>query len=385
MRSRKKYGWSALLALVGLGATLGGVYAAQQITGRSVELPAQRPLEEDVHAAGGTVLIAAPVRGDVAAAGQTVTVSGPVTGYVLAAGSNVSVRGKVGNDLWAAGANVDVEAPVADTAMLAGQTVLLQPGASVGGDACIAGSSVEVRGPVRGDLRLAAATGRIAAPVGGSVRAHVQQLRLDPGAVVRGDLIVTSPKRPEISPQAKVLGRVIYQPADGRAETHRPSPWSWVGWWIFRFLALMIVGAVALAVSPLWAERVSGTITHGPGPAALAGLLGLILIPVVALALLITVVGAPLAAVLSALYVALLVMAGVFVSYLIGGWVVDRPGHRAASPIVRLAWGALILSALMALPWLGGLVRLVTVVVGFGALLVERRDFLLRLREAGLA
>jgi hypothetical protein len=47
--------------------------------------------------------------------------------------------------------------------------------------------------------------------------------------------------------------------------------------------------------------------------------------------------------------------------------------------------GALILTLLMARPWIGWLVRVLVLVAVFGALVVERWDLLSRLRAQGLA
>ena len=47
--------------------------------------------------------------------------------------------------------------------------------------------------------------------------------------------------------------------------------------------------------------------------------------------------------------------------------------------------GALIVTLLMALPWIGCLLRFIVLVAGLGALVVERWDLLSRLRAQGLA
>ncbi len=164
------------------------------------------------------------IEGDLAAAGSNVTVAEPVQGYVMAAGSNININGAVGNDLWAAGSNVSVNAPVADNARLAGSSVVLRPQASVGRDAYLAGNQVEVLGRVERDLKVGAANVRLASEIGGSVQASAGNLKVLPGAVIRGDLTVTGPSAPEISPGAQVLGRVVHHAESGAGR------WSLVNW-----------------------------------------------------------------------------------------------------------------------------------------------------------
>jgi hypothetical protein len=353
--------------------------ATKQISVGDVTVLQGNVADGDLVMAGRNVNVQPEIKGDLAAAGANVTIAGPVQGYLLAAGSNVNINGSVGNDLWAAGANVTVNAPVADNAMLAGSTVILQPQASVKRDASIAGNSVEVLGTVERNLKLAAAEARLASEIGGSVEAHVRRLKVMPGAVIHGDLKVYSPNPPEISPEAKVLGRVDYQQ---EAFERGWSPLNWLGLWAFMFLALLALGAVTIALSKLWANRIVEKITRKPGISLLTGLLGLILVPLVCLVLVMTIIGIPLAAVVIALYAVALLLSGVFVSYLVGGWLLHRLRRPEGSPYARLAMGALVVALLASLPWIGWLFQLLTLMAGLGALLLERRDSYQRMRAA---
>jgi hypothetical protein len=111
----------------------------------------------------------------------------------------------------------------------------------------------------------------------------------------------------------------------------------------------------------------------------------MIIVPLVCLPILITFVGAPLALLILAIYSVICLLSGVFVAYWLGRWLLALSGRPEASPFARLAVGALVLTFFSALPLLGWLVRAVAALVGFGALVLERRDLLLRLRAQGLA
>jgi len=355
-----------------------GVFGSRgQISVGDVTVSQGSAADGDLVTAGRNVNIQSEIKGDLAAAGSNVTIAEPVRGYLLAAGSKVNINGSVGNDLWAAGANVTVNAPVADNAMLAGRTVILQPQASVKRDASVAGNSVEILGQVERNLKLVAAEARLASEIGGSVEARVGSLRVMPGAVIHGDLKVYGPNAPEISPEAKVLGRVDYL-----QETfeRRWSLMSWLGRWAFMSLALLVLGAATIALSALWTNRIAEKITRKPGPSLLTGLLGLILIPLICLVLVITIIGIPLAVVVIALYAVALLLSGVFVSYQVGGWLLRRLKRPDVSPYARLAIGALAVALLASLPWIGWLFQLLILMVGLGALLLERRDSYQRMR-----
>jgi hypothetical protein len=150
-------------------------------------------------------------------------------------------------------------------------------------------------------------------------------------------------------------------------------------------LAMLIVGFVAIAVSPLWANRVAAMITGKPWSSILTGLACLLLAPLAVALLLVTVVGIPLAVILLALYVVALLLSGVFVAYLVGGWLLDRLKRPQSTPYLRMAVGAVAVGACVSLPWVGWLAQLLALLIGLGAIVLDQRDFALRLRAQGLA
>lgn len=374
----------AARAAIGVSAVLlvsanGAAWATEPKVSESVIVAPGKAVEDDLIVAGGMVRVQATVLGDVIAAGQNVTVSGKVKGDVAVAGQNVAVSGPVGDDLRAAGANLSVYAPVGDNASLAGGTVHLEPAARIGRDLDIAGGDIYIQGPVRRNLRLTGDRVRIAAVIDGSVDVTAQNLTLLPGASIGGNLLVKSPKPPVISPQARVAGKVDFRP-EAAAAAHRPQQQpgagigDWLGGWLLQFAWLFALGAAVIAFSPRWPERVRETMTARLGPSALVGLLLLAALPVIGAFLLLTLVGIPLSLLLMTLYGAALIISGVFAAYCTGAWALARSGRSSASPYARMAVGALLLTFLASLPALGWLVRIGAIIIGLGALALERQE-----------
>jgi hypothetical protein len=330
--------------------------------------------QNDLLRAGRAVRVDAEVEGDVAAAGSDVTISAPVKGYVMSAGRTVSVEAPVGNDLWAAGERVSIAGAVGNNAMIAGQTVRLQPGATVGHDARLAGGEVRSEGHVGHDLTITAGRAEIGGDIGGVVNASARRVTVLPDAIVRGDLVVRAPEPPVISPGAQVMGNVDYQQTGG-------SRW-WLAWpvlWGCLFLSLLVLDLIGLYVAPTWFSRVAETLRTRPLLSLLAGAVVLIAIPIVIAILLITVIGIPLAVILTAAYVMALVLSAAFVSYRIGLWVFDRL-HRTGVSRWSAIVGALLVSLGVSLPIVGWLVALAVVLTGAGALAVDWRDRRLRMQ-----
>lgn len=341
---------------------------------------------EDVFTAGQTVDIKGEgATGDVAAAGANVTVSGDVRGYVMAAGANVNVNAPVGNDLWAAGANVVINNSIADNAIIAGSSVVIEPTGSVGHDARIAASSADVRGRIARNLNIAAANALISSEIGGDAEVYAENLTLNPGAIVRGNLIVHSPNEPVVSPQAQILGRLDYRKTESNQGSTANAFGNWLGNWLLTFLWIAVLGLAAVWFSPVWTNRVAEMLKANTGKSFLVGLIVMLLVPIVFIILLVTVIGLPLAFLLGALSVAVFLLSGAFISYFVGDWFLRQIKRWENSNWLKIVFGALLVTFVMSLPWLGGLAKLAVMFFGVGAFLLERRDLFGKMRQQGLA
>jgi cytoskeletal protein CcmA (bactofilin family) len=377
----KRRGLILLLALFGL--SLLGVASwssAQRTPSGTATANSDAVVADDVLTAGETVQVTATVKGDVAAAGADVTIAGPVQGYVMGAGRHVRIDGPVGNDVWAAGETVEVHNTVGNNAMLAGRLVHLETGAVIGEDARLAGSEVVLDGRVRRNLRIGADRAVIRGTVGGNVEARADRLTVEPGAVIQGDLTVRSPRPPEVSPGAQVTGEVRYEQMNDSW-----MAWTWPLRWLVMFLALLLLGTAITVLSPARTRRVAATLRARFGRSLLVGVLAIALIPIGIVILAVTVIGLPLAAVLTAMYVLLLALSGVFVSYRVGEWLLDLAHGTSASPWARMALGALVLSLAVSAPFVGAVIGIAVVLAGAGAFALEEREFRAQLRGAGLA
>ena len=137
-------------------------------------------------------------------------------------------------------------------------------------------------------------------------------------------------------------------------------------------LGLVLVTIVAgLALAALGARQVrtaEALISREPGQTLLAGLAGLVIVPVIAILAMITIIGAPLG--LAILLVAW--PAAAYAGYLVAGiwigdWLIDRDNpKRRERPYLAAMVGLITLQILSLIPFLGAIASL----FGFGAVLL---------------
>jgi hypothetical protein len=89
----------------------------------------------------------------------------------------------------------------------------------------------------------------------------------------------------------------------------------------------------------------------------------------------ITVVGLPIALISLLLIITALMLSGIFVSYSIGKWIGDKAKIRQGNIVIFII-GFVTLNVLFLIPFVGGLISLISMSLGFAALLYAGRHFL---------
>lgn len=336
----------------------------------------------DTFVFSGTVHVDQPVTGDLIAAGGSVRVDAPVAGNAFLAGGSLRLSAPVAQSLYATGGQVMLDAPVGHHLRVGGGQVELAPAAEVGGNVTIGGGQVTLRGPVRGSVRVGGGQVRIDGVVDGDVFAGGGRLSLGPNARLGGRLSYRSQADLVRDPAAQVAGPVEAGAMPGFGRTGHGEDRAWNGHrdrasgvggvWT---LGLMLLAGLVAGLLPGPAQRVADTLRTRFGASLLWGFIALVCIPVATLLLFVTVVGIPLGLLALLLYPVLLLLGYVGSALGLGQWVHSALRRRRPAAMAGTGWrvvmavaAVLVLAVLGQLPFVGGVVALLAVMGGTGAL-----------------
>ncbi len=368
------------LLLLAAGALLHAVPAPAE-TRVSGSVVVTEAVDDDFYAAGGKVRIESAIAGAAVLAAGSAEVSGDVEGDVMLAGGRITLDGGVGDDLRAAGGTVLISGFVTDQATIAGGTVELQSGSAIGGRTWIAANRVEMAGQVGDDLRIYADTAVISGKVVGNVEISAREIRVERDAVIGGDLVWRSEQPPTISEDAQILGEVRAagdDASDGRESLldEASGPFDagrFAGGWALG----IAIAAAALVLSwfaPGLVGRSATVFRAAPGRTLMLGAASLVLTPIMAFVLFVTLLGWLLGLVVLAGYVFGLVLSGLVGVLIIVRTLQDRFAATGAPPgggwrsfvLLLLVVAGLILA--QRVQFLGPLMSVTLVLAGFGAL-----------------
>ncbi len=332
----------------------------------------------------------ASAEGDVWTGGAEAKLSTPATGNAQIGGAIVEVTAPVGGDLSAWGADVSVSAPVTGTARLYAArahvattigrdlTVMtalaeLGPETQVEKATEINAARATIAGTFKGPLTIRAETVTFDGTAEGAAAITARTLTLGTKASFAGDLTVYSDAATQIPP-AIVKGKLLIKPlAESPAMVGGPA-----GGWVSRLSAALMLAGVGLVAGLLflWLGRgavedaIDDLVEH-TGWSGLTGVGIVILLPLAAILLTITLVGAPLA-VFVMLALPLLMLLGLAIAgFGIGEFLLNRTGEprSTGARVLMLLLGLVALALACLIPWIGPFLGFLATLFGFGALI----------------
>jgi len=331
-----------------------------------MSLPEGETVDDNLFATGDTVIINGTINGDLIALARSVTINGTVKGNVITGASNLNVQGTIEGTILAGGQNIQIDGKVARNLVGFGQTITIGKNASIGGDAAGFGNPVYMHGAVARSFYSFGMTD-ITGSVGRNVVFKGAVLNVLPSANIAGDLrsTVSRAEMVHVDPAAKIGGKQS-------VEVPKPGPSQYVrfGFYFGQMLhvaAAFIAGLLLLLLFPRL--RTAGfsnavSILKSGG----VGFLLIFATPIAALIIAITLIGLPVAFVLFMTWFVGLYLAKIVLANFIGRTLLSGSVDRMSSVALGLLVGLVITFIAINLPYVGGMIHFVLVLIGFGAL-----------------
>ncbi|MFB6360288.1 MAG: polymer-forming cytoskeletal protein [Halobacteriales archaeon] len=322
-------GVAFLVILVVLGTVPGLAMAAPVQEAGGTIVVAEDETVDSVQAAGGTVIVRGTVTGDVEAAAGSVLIPGTVEGDVSAGAGSIEITGQVDGD------------------------VSVGTGSLTIGEAAVIG----------GQLKAGAGSARIAGTVNGDVEIGAGSIVLEPTATFQGDVRYDG----DLDDQgATIEGELVRDSSISQSEFRPFGGFGSALFDVYGFLVNLVLGAVLLLVFPGTSRRLASRLQDEPLSTGLYGLVALVGIPILLILMAITIIGIPLAVVGALLFALTLWVGSIYGRYTVGEWLVGYVGSEKRW--LALVVGLVVIGLLSLVPFLGGLVEFLVLLLGLGGL-----------------
>ncbi|MFA5155605.1 MAG: hypothetical protein WC453_04195 [Patescibacteria group bacterium] len=360
----------AALALVVLST--GVAQAADTKAGNAVYIAKEEIVSGNLYAAGETVTIDGTVGGDLIAIAQTITVNGRVEGDIIAAGQNIIINGGIGGNVRIAGNLLDINGAVARNVNAFGAKAVLGPDAHVGWDVYLAAGQVEVRGTVDGGVSGQAGQALVTGKIGKDLNLKLSNNGSQPAlivsseSIVNGDVIYTAQGPTNISPKASVAGKIQRQ---NLAEPKSNLLLLWLWRQLFAIFSALAVGLALIFITRNITDNILKRLAESPTQSILPGLILMFVLPPIALVLIFTLIGIPLALMVAAWWITMTYLAKIYAAIFVGQLILQKTTPQAKSSLFwSLLVGVLVCWLLFAIPYVGWLLALAATWLGLGGI-----------------
>ena len=344
--------------------------AAEVRRGRAVLIPAGDVVHNDLIVAGPSVRIDGIVEGDLIAFTRSLTVTGHVKGDVLAFAGETVIDGNVDGNVRVFSRSVILQGVVGKNVTAFGNTIDLISSANVGGGMIVFAAEADLDGKMQRDLLGVIGRADVDGLIGGQAWIRGGSLTVGPTAEIRGPATFEGPQQPVVETGAKLASPIQTEITQAIRRTRRSAVFT-ATHAIFSYAAALVVGILLVVVFPGFFRttlREMGSIGLPIGIGALALITGGFLLILGALLLFLG-VGAGLAGALA--LAPILYVAQVFVGTWLGNRILGEAPAVTSAVAGRMAVGLLILHIVRLIPVLGGLVGLVVLLWGTGAVLMS--------------
>ena len=365
--------FAMVLMLAGIAAPT-FVGASTFSAGFSVEHSGNR-IENDLYVAAFEADITADVDGDISLAAANATLDSNVGGSVHVLAGTATIRGQIDGTLYVVGGIARLEGTVRGNVVVTGGRLELQDNAYVGGDLTVFGAQAEIDGSINGKLYGSTLLYQQDGAVSGNVELQADRITLGETATIGDDFNYQSQTDADIHVNTSI---------GGTTQRTNETPWSGVGdgalapfGQMLRLVWSLVAGGLLIALAPRVFYRAAD---HAAGVmgAGIWGILGLVIIPLLAVLALISVFLLPVGLLMLVLYPVALYLTQIVVGITIGRSILPRSWRDGSRGFLLFALviGTIIIGFLrMApVPFLNVIVVVLVTVWGFGAILMLAKD-----------
>jgi cytoskeletal protein CcmA (bactofilin family) len=353
-----------LMIVVSLFFMAGNAQAKEMRSSTNVNVAKTELIDSSLTATGNKINIEGTINGNLYCSGQDIIISGKVNGSVYCAGTNVSISGRIDGDLFALAQNMKLSSAINGSVNILASSIDLDSKTRIRQDLFAAGSNTTIDGLIARDVTINANTAKVGAVIGRNLEGNYNSLELTSSADIRGDVKYNSNNDIKKDSGAKVKGNITKS-----AMMNSGAKLNGIGAVILSFLfmiiSLLIVSLTTVLVMPNFYIKAKDQINDHLGGSIGWGFFNLIIVPIIAFILILTLVGIPLSGLILIAWALSLMLSGPIFAYYIGSKIIkDKKKH-----FITMLVGSLIVLVLYVVPVVNVLLGLTVAVLGSGALL----------------
>jgi cytoskeletal protein CcmA (bactofilin family) len=337
-------------------------------TGASVTVARDETVDDSLFASGEVVDIDGTVNGDLITGARDINIRGTVKGNLFAWNQHVEISGTVEGSVFSFAQILELRGGHVGHNLYAwSQFLRLEPGSRVEQDVVQGSQQSEINGAIGRNLLSYSGSADVRGQIGRDLDIRTRGVTLSAPAKVGGNVnaYVRHANDVRIGSGVTIGGKNETHITVRRSRLTRPSFYVWR---IIGLLGAFVIGWLLLTFVPRFFTNTSRAVAAW-GRSFGVGVAILIVTPVAAIILCITLIGMPLGIMTLFLYVMALYLAKIFVGAFLGMALLGEPQDGGSARLLALFLGLLVITVVTQVPYgIGVLFGTVVLCLGLGAL-----------------
>lgn len=351
-------------------------FGATMKAGEEVFVKKGNNIEDNLYVAGGNISINGIVFGDLYALGGNILISENVTEDITVVGGSITILGDSGGDIRVVGGNVLIAGDVKGELIVTGGALTISSDVSVGKDLVVAGGQVSIDGDVAGDVQIAGGVVTINGHIKGNVKAKIDdKLTIGDGAVIDGNLEYSARNADalKLNEGAVIKGKTVYKKIDGVVDANKTKNFIFAAigaFVLFKLISFIVVALILVWLFKNFSNSVVKGVVQNPLQMLGRGFVVLVVAPIAAILLFVTLFGAPLGFMVILSYGLLLLISGIYAGVVVGAWVsqVIRKSDKTVITWKNVVGGIVLLTVVKFVPLIGWIIGLFVFLVTIGSI-----------------
>jgi len=338
---------------------------------RMVSVAADETIDDSLIVFADTVDIRGTITGDLITFARRISVPGNVQGNIITFGQNVSISGTVDGDIFGFAQILQAKGNINKNLWGFASDVTIDPDGKLGQNATLFSGSINMDGEVGRDLTAYAGALTGSGRIGRDLNFHGGQLSILAPSTIGRDLNawVQAEDNAQIHPNASIQGETNVELVKKEEGT---SKYMKIGFYFSQLLR--IIGAFLMGLLLFWLfpgmkhaplSSVRGLLASGG-----IGFLAAVATPIAAVILAITVIGLPVALATLFFWLLALYLSKIVIGKYIGSTLLGNGKDTMGSTALSLLIGITIIVVAVNLPYIGGILNFLLILIGLGGLLV---------------
>lgn len=326
-------------------------------------------VEGNLYFAAKSITIEGEVLGDVIGISPNIQINGKVSGDLITISQNIKINGQVDGNVRAAATSVSIAGNINKNLNFAGESLFLEEASSVGQDVVMAVLNAELKGKIKGNAHGMSSNLLILGSIEKDVdilidktksKNYVNTLKIGEQAEINGKLTYRAGKEAIIETE-NIKGEIIKK----EPEIAKIQPFNFSKL-LYSLLSLFVLAIILRSLFKEPLKKVKRTMIEKNIKLSAYGALFLFATPIIALFLMISLIGTPIAIIILVIWALIIYLSKILVAMTLGDYIFRKLNKQKVNAYIRILVGLLIVCTLSRIPYIGWFFSLLIATLGMG-------------------